>query len=36
VSFGEEDVYDICLEEYMEFIFVLGEAVGVPDCKVEG
>jgi hypothetical protein len=24
------------LEEYMEFIFVLGEAVGVPDCKVEG
>jgi hypothetical protein len=37
VSFGEkEDDYVMCLEEYMEFIFVLGEAVGVPDCKVEG
>jgi hypothetical protein len=26
----------MCLEEYMELIFVLREAVGVPDCKVEG
>jgi hypothetical protein len=37
VSFGEkEDVYVMCLEEYMEFIFVLEEPVDVPDCKVEG
>jgi hypothetical protein len=26
----------MCVEDYMEFRFVLGEAVGDPDCKVEG
>jgi hypothetical protein len=25
----------MCLEEYMEFIFVLGEPIGIPDCKME-
>jgi hypothetical protein len=37
VSFGEkEDVYVMCLEEYMEFIFALGDPVDFPGCKVEG